>query len=207
MLRNTIEIPGITFGKLPYFKTLWNYLTHPWAIFGNALNQFRYISFIIFDTSVKHLLQAMSHAPWFMAHDSSHARSVHSHPVVHGLWLNRLRLTFELQAHAQGETTHGSQRKKGSLRCHVEDSLLIALSSMVAVANIWTTSEQSADHLYNLFHISANSLIRPWTSLKKLLQYSLYSWTPFANTSEHLWTLCETFETYLTTISTHMKHI
>ena len=95
MLRNTIEIPGITFGKLPYFKTLWNYLTRPWTIFENALNQFRYISFIIFDTSVKHLLQAMSHAPWIMAHDSSRARSVHSHPLVHVLWLNRLRQTFE----------------------------------------------------------------------------------------------------------------
>ena len=97
MLRNTIEIPGITFGKWQYFKTLWNYLTHPPHEQSSEMlwiNSDTY-SFIIFDTSVKHLLQAMSHAPWFMAHDSSRARSVHSHPLVHVLWLNRLRQTFE----------------------------------------------------------------------------------------------------------------
>ena len=46
-------------------------------------------------------LSGHDHESWLMghdslmSHDSSHARSVHSHPLVHGLWLNRLQQTFE----------------------------------------------------------------------------------------------------------------
>ena len=92
-----IEIPGITFGKWQYFKTLWNYLTHPPH---EQSSEMLWINSDTYHSSYLTHLWNIYCKPWVMRHGSwlmTHHARVTSTPIHSSMdmWLNRLWQTFE----------------------------------------------------------------------------------------------------------------